>query len=178
MSKSLWEIGADMRALEETIIEADGDISDEETEKIIDGWFAEIGAERDLKLDNYAAFIKMLEARAAVRKAEAQRIMALAAPDENLAARLKARLKEFFENHVGDGEKIDTARFKISLVNNGGALPVILDEQIVAHPEEIPEGYRRVVFQADLNAIREALNNGEELDFARLGERGRHIRIK
>lgn len=165
-----------MLALEELILEAGGDITDEETERIIDDWFSEIKTDRDEKLDNYAALIRMLEVRADVRKQEADRLLALAKPDRNLAKRLKARLKFYFER---TGETtVSTKRYRISLVNNGGSLPVHLDEYLAAHPEEIPEGYRRVVFEPDLVKIREALERGEELEFASLGERGKSLRIK
>lgn len=177
MKKTLFEIQAEVLALEEIILEAGGDITDEETEKIIDAWFAEIKTNRDEKLDNYAALIRMLEVRADVRKSEANRLLALAKPDLNLAKRLKERLTFYFEN-LTDEKIVNTKRYRFSMVNNGGSLPVHLDEYLTAHPEELPEGYRRVVFEPDLVKIREALERGEELDFARLGERGKSLRIK
>lgn len=176
MKKTLFEIQAEVRALEEVILEAGGDITDEETEKIIDDWFAEIKTNRDEKLDNYAALIRMLEVRADVRKAESTRLLSLAKPDLNLAKRLKERLKFYLE--VTKEAIINTNRYRFSMVNNGGSLPVHLDQYLADHPEELPEGYRRVVFEPDLVKIREALERGEKLEFAQLGERGKSLRIK
>ena len=177
MSKTLYEISEDLRALEETILEAGGDISDAGTEKIIDDWFAEIKTDRDAKLDDYAALIRTLETRAKMRKDESDRLLALSKPDANLAKRLKERLKFYFENASPD-KTVNTKRFRFSLVGAGGTQPVILDEYLAAHPEELPEEFRRVVFEPDLIGIRQALERGDQLDFARLGERGKSLRIK
>ena len=175
--QSLYEISAELRALEEAILEADGDITDEQTEQIIDAWFAEIGDRRDEKFDGYGALIRNLESRAKARKEEAARINALARPDENLAKRLKTRLKFFMEN-VFQVEKVETLKFRFAVQKNGGAVPVIVEDYYVENSVELPEEFRRVAFEPDLPKIREALEQGRELDFARLGERGTSLRIK
>jgi hypothetical protein len=53
--------------------------------------------ERDRKLDNYCALMRELEQRAAVREAEAQRLLKLAEIDLNSVKRLKQRLKSFLK---------------------------------------------------------------------------------
>jgi len=43
---------------------------------------------------------------------------------------------------------------------------------------EVPESFLKVIYEADKDKIRQALKDGQELSFARLEERGRHITIK
>ena len=47
-------------------------------------------------------------------------------------------------------------------------------------PEDMPEEYRiqNVTYKADDAAIRAALDAGQELPFAKLGERGTHLRVR
>ena len=175
MQKTLMQIGEDGLALDALIEEFaathDGDLT--EIAPQIDAWLEENANALELKLEGYTGVIREYEARAKARKEEAQRIMALAQVDANQASALKDRLKYFFE--VRGLVKIETATAKISLVNNGGVVPVIIDE---IAPEELPEKFQRVIVEADKKAIREALEQMEELPFARLGERGKSLRIK
>lgn len=59
------------------------------------------------------------------------------------------------------------------LQNNGGVLPLIVDEG-----KQIPQRFTKVTIEKDNDLIRKALDDGEELDFARYGERGKQLRIK
>ena len=133
-----------------------------------------MGDERDRKLDNYAALISEITARAELRKSEARRLMELAQVDENRAKLLKDRLKAFFEVH--SLKTVETARYKLSLAKNGGKQPLILDDSIPV--TQLPEQFQRVSVDPDTAAIRSALERGELLEFAQLGERGTSLRIK
>lgn len=176
--RGLFEISEDLHFLEDFLTEAGGDITEEQLEAEIDKWLGDLGAERDTKIDNYCALIKEMEAKAEARKVEAARISNLGQIDANASARLKARLFAFFKIHEID--KVETLRFKVSRVKNGGALPVILDKDLAEHPEAIPDAYRKEIkiFSPKTKEIADALNAGEELAWARLGERGEHLRIK
>jgi hypothetical protein len=92
--------------------------------------------------------------------------------DSNAVKRLKDRLQAFFESH--DIRKVETPRFRVSLAANGGKLPVVLD----CPEENVPEDYTKVRVEVDKTAIREAIEAGRVLDFAHLGERGRHLSIR
>lgn len=67
--------------------------------------------------------------------------------------------------------KTDLHRFKI--VGNGGKQPMDIDEGCV--PEEYIK--KVVVESPDKEKIRAALESGEVLPFASLGERGTHLKI-
>lgn len=171
-SKTLFSISDEISQLNTLLDELEAD--DAESEKLLTEFLEQVGEERDHKLDNYSALIAELEARAAVRKEEAKRLAQLAAKDEKRAEMLKERLKWFFS--VNNIKKLETNRYQLSLVKNGGKPPVILDESI--SPTELPKQFQKLNVEADKTAIREALLAGEELDFAHLGDRGTSIRIR
>ena len=169
--RSLFNISEDLERLNELLDEVGNDA---EQQELINNWLESVGEERDRKLDGYAALISEMQARADVRKAEAKRVLELAASDENRARLLKARLKTFFETH--DIKTLETPRYKLSLAKNGGKAPLILDENLAV--TSLPEQFQKVSIDADTAAIREALEKGESLTWARLGERGTSMRIK
>jgi len=170
-SRTLFSIGEDLEKLNELLDES-GD--DSQQQELISQWFEQLGDERDRKLDNYAALISEMTARAELRKSEARRLMELAQVDENRAKLLKDRLKAFFEVH--SLKTVETARYKLSLAKNGGKQPLILDDSIPV--TQLPEQFQRVSVDPDTAAIRSALERGELLEFAQLGERGTSLRIK
>lgn len=181
MSTTLLEIlderAEHIAALEELLFEVEGDVSEECAEAAITAWLAEADIPLRAKLDAYGAVIRERELRGAARKAEAERYGGLAEVDLNTAKRLKARLHWLF---VNEGiEKMETERFKFTLANNGGKAPVLIH----VSPSELPEWARRVTVSADTEAIRGEIEERERtgamgLDFAAIGERGRHLRIK
>lgn len=170
-TRTLFTIGDDLERLNELLDDCGDDI---QQQALITQWFEHLGEERDRKLDNYAGLISEMSARAEVRKAEAKRLMELAQADENRAKMLKDRLKIFFETH--NLKTVETVRYKLSLAKNGGKVPLILDDSIPA--TQLPEQFQRVSVDPDTAAIREALEAGQQLAFAQLGERGTCLRIK
>lgn len=173
---TLLQISKDAEALEDLLDEYaeahDGDITD--IADVIDAWLVENTDDLKVKLDGYVSLILECEARAKARKEESKRVAELAKYDVNLAARLKERIKYFFEQH--DLTRVDTTCARITLAKNGGKLPLIVDGTVP--PEQLPQRFQKVSLSADNAAIRDALESGEELEFARLGERGKSIRIK
>lgn len=172
--RSLFEIGEDLSGFDDLLFETGGDVSDPDVEKILDGWFEELQTNLKEKVDNYAAFIKEKEALAEVRRQAARDITELARVDENTASRLKDRLKEFLI--LKDIKKVETRRYVTGWRNNGGRLPINIDENV--DPKELPERFQKVTYEVDTNAVREALDAGEDLEFANYGERGTHLSIR
>lgn len=169
--RTLFRISEDLEKLNELLDES---ADDAQQQQLIEEWLGELGEERDQKIDNYAALISELSHRAAARKAEAQRLMELVQADENRVRMLKDRLKWFFEVH--NLKTVETLRYKLSLQRHGGKPPLILKAAIV--PTELPERFLKVSIEPDTTAIRQALEVGEVLEWAQLGERGSSIRIK
>ena len=170
-SRSLFSISEDLERLNEILDEA-GD--DREQQELLNEWLQQLGTERDRKLDGYAALISEMQARAEARKTEAQRLMELAKADERRAQLLKERLKWFFETQ--QLKTIETTRYRLSLAKNGGKAPLILKSEL--SPHQLPERFKTTSIEPNTSAIRAALEAGENLDFASLGDRGTSIRIK
>mgnify|MGYP002777016054 FL=1 len=170
-SRSLFSISEDLERLNELLDEIGDDTQQQE---LLSEWLQQIGTERDRKLDGYAALISEMQARAEARKSEAQRLMELAKADERRAQLLKERLKWFFESQ--QLKTIETTRYRLSLAKNGGKAPLILKSDL--SPHQLPERFRTTSIEPNTNAIRAALEAGENLDFASLGDRGTSLRIK
>lgn len=171
--KNLFNLSDDIKRLEFDL-ERD-DITDERRVELVDTW---LEAQGDLvvKLDNYAAYIKELEALAAAREEEAHRLAVMAAANQNRANSLRARLKTFLEAH--DYTRFETVRFKLTLQMNGGKAPIIVPPEWETDPASAPEAFQRREIRLDKNAVRTAIENNDETYGAMLGERGTSIRIR
>jgi hypothetical protein len=168
---TIYEIADDLRALHDLLAETGGEVTPE-TEAALAAFEAEMLANTSEKLDRYCSLIAELDARSASRKAEAKRIGDLARTDERVADSLRERLRWFFEtNGIG---KQETARFRVSLVANGGKAPLILDCAV----DELPAWAISNRPSVNSEAIREALERGDIVPFAHLGERGKRVSIR
>jgi hypothetical protein len=166
---TLYEIDHDLRQVEELLALGD----DDQAAELLVQYRDQLEADRSAKVDATCGFIRELESRVAARKAEADRFLALARTDGNLADRLKAMLLDHLRDH--GIKKLETERFRLTRAANGGKLPLVVD----THPDDLPDDFVRTVRQADTEAIREALESGEHLPFsASLAPRGEHLRLR
>jgi hypothetical protein len=178
--RTLHAIGEDLEALDAVLAEMGGDVSDAEAETAVDAWLAELGQERDAKLDRYAAYIADLEARAKVKREEAKRLAERSAAEEARVKMLKTRLMWFFAEH--GLRKLDTPLCSFTVCANGGSLPV----RLLVDAAALPAGYRDevVTWRPRTDDLRAALESGSEIvddagnPVAELGERGTHLRIR
>lgn len=175
MSRSLNEISADYAAIEALLWEAGGEI-EPVAEEALDEYLASLGDERDQKIEAYCFRMKTIEAVSKIRIAESKRLADLAAVDTANVERMKARLLAFFEIH--GLTKLELEQFRIWTQQNGGKAPLQTDEWVESMPYELDDRFQVRYVRPSLETIREALENGELLDFARLLPRGKHIRIK
>jgi hypothetical protein len=124
-------------------------------------------------IDDLAEIIRALHAYSEECNQEAKRLSARGRSWENKAVWLKGRI---LSTMLAIGEqKIKTARNTVSVCKNGGLLPLQLPERV----ELIPDDYvtSRTIIEPDKEKIRKELEAGKELEFARLGERGVHLKI-
>lgn len=113
-----------------------------------------------------------MEARAYEEEADAWKAKQIRA--ERRAKSEKDLLKYMLM--YNDIKKMDAGKFKVSLVNNGGKLPI---EYNVDAPADLPDEFRMSVttYKANDLAIREFLDNGGQSDLFHYGERGQNVRI-
>jgi len=134
-------------------------------------WRESLEWEARNKIDSMSAVIRNLEGQAHLRSIEAKRMADLSRSDSNKAARLKQWMKESMD-HLGM-RKCETDRFRVSVQNNGGLLPI-------EYTNTVPVEYQTITEVRETNAelVRHKLEGGEALPFAHIKPRGTHIRIK
>lgn len=68
-------------------------------------------------------------------------------------------------------DSLKAGEFNLKISKNGGLQPMKITG-------EVPDNFTKVIVEPDNKKIRDALVNGEALEFAHLEERGRHLNIK
>jgi len=173
-NRNIFDIEGELAQIAEAFDQlADGGTEDEVL-AAVESYFADLLQERDTKLDNIARFIAGRLASAAFRKAEADRLKSLATTDENAAKRLKDYVKHLFD--ANGWTKLETPLHKFSVQRNGGKAPLVVDPTVTG--ESIPERFRKVKIELDTDALRSALEAGEDIEWACIDAPGTHLRIK
>jgi hypothetical protein len=177
MMKSIYDIVEETLGIERVITDLEsGELTDEQATSIL--YDALISAEGDLKAkaEGYVIRMKKLEADAKIRSDEAKRLSESAGSLTKQSERLKSVLKMAMETL--DTEKIETGLFTVAIQKNGGVAPVEIDPAI--DTDALPEEFKKTVTTVSANkeAIRTALESGQELPFAKLGVRGTSLRVR
>jgi hypothetical protein len=171
---TLFEIEEELLQIDELLDELNGDISDPAIEKFVMEWLAKVKGQEAAKLDGYVNLIRKWEMLEAAAKEEAERYTKLAKSYESRVDAFKDRMKRHFE--LTKVNRIITASGRtLAIQNNGGKVPVELQ---VVDPAALEKRFQRVQVTVNAEAVRAALEAGEQLGFAKLGERGTHLRIR
>lgn len=167
----LYEIATDYRRLQDLLDSAETPAEMRQT--IIDTLESLSGDFED-KAENMAALIAEYKATAEGCAAEIQRLNEKKLRAENAIESIKKYLMA--EMQFTGIKKVNAGTWNITIAKNGGKAPIVWDDDI--EPEDLPEKYRSISYKIDTAAVRDALEAGEALDFAKLGERGESLRIK
>lgn len=143
----------------------DGELTEDLVADTIEAIEGEIGA----KCDSIAEIITANTTSIAGLEAEVKRLQNLIDNKKMFNSYLKDGLHKFLKRN--DTNKVKTAFHSFSICRNGGKLPLQITD-------EVPEEFLKYEPRTDLDKIREALDDGNELYFACYGERGEHLRIK
>lgn len=138
-------------------------------EQTIKDTLESLGYELEDKADGYAKVIRELEGQTNTLKSEIDRLNTRKRLIETNIKRMKLSLQESMR--VSGKTKFKTSLFSFSIAKNGGKQPLDIYDTV-------PEGYSIVKLEPDKEKIRQALENGEELPFAILQERGESLRIR
>lgn len=140
--------------------------------QVINDTLEAVEGEIEIKADNYAKVMLNMESSIVAIKAEQERLSHKKNLLESGIRKLKENLKEAM---IATGKrKFKTDLFSFSIQKNGGKAPVILD---VKDTSELPDELVRIKEEADLDAIRALIEQGD-CKYAHLGERGESLRIK
>lgn len=165
---SLYELTNEMLELQEMLEQAE-DL--DAFEVVIDTTEA-VKAEFDAKMENYAKLVKSIEASQKAREEECKRLKARCDADKKKVAKLKAAMMGAM-NTLGITESGGDI-LSVKIAGNGGPAPIV----VMADPKDLPDEYRKVTYDANNEAIRKALEAGEDIDFACFADRGVSLRIR
>lgn len=163
---SLFNLTAELQHIQSVMMNSEGD---ELPQELIE-WLDSTQEGFDRKVEGYCAVIGELEAIAAARKTEADRIYALGQLSQNHADRMKVALKDAMLKL--ETPKLETTRYKVWVQNAGGKLPLQIEE------EDVPHDIKKIQLVTDKEKIREMLESGAQLPYAKLLPRGTVLRIK
>jgi hypothetical protein len=157
----------DLKLQELVEVAESGDLTQEEVSQVVEGMQGEITQVVEnvaSVLVNYCSMVDALDTEIERLKARKQRI-----------TKLIKLLQNALQVHMElTGEcRVETAKFRVSVVKNGGKLPI----EVTGDVYDFPEEYCTFTPKPNLEAIRKALENGVTLEFAHFGERGKHLRI-
>lgn len=131
-----------------------------------------IEGEIEEKADGYAKIIQKITGDAKLLKAEEDRLKRRREALEGRGAWLKNQL--FMAMKSTGKTKFKTPLFSFNIQKNGGKAPIEIND-----PEAIPEKYLLPQPpKVNMDAVREALENGVTLTFAHMKERGESLRIR
>lgn len=165
-STSLFNLTAELQHIQSVMMNSEGD---ELPQELVE-WLDSTKDGYDKKVEGYCAVIGEMEAMVEARKAEASRIRALADTTQNHIDRMKIALKESLLKL--ETPKLETTRYKVWVQNAGGKLPLQIEE------EDVPHDIKRIQLVTDKEKIREMLESGAQLPYAKLLPRGTVLRIK
>lgn len=141
-------------------------------EEILQDTLEAMEGEYEDKLDSYAIVIKDLESDIAKIDGEMSRLKETKTRISNNIDRMK---RAVFSSMVAtDHREVKGEHFTWKIQKNGGRRPIA----ITCPVSEIPQKYLRVKYELDNEYIRLLLEDGQELPFAHLEERGESLRLK
>jgi hypothetical protein len=207
MSRTLDMIAEEEFELAHVLEEMGGEITDDEAGAAVEAWLAALGEERDAKLTNYARFVRVLDARAQLKDEEIQRLRKRAQQDRARAKWMRDKLLDYLAGRgikkhntglyelarVRNGGKrpvIVTGpiqdipdpylRSSIELRFCPGDLPSTAAALIASVLDHVQQAGGVSVHQTnpDLLRIREAIERGDALRFAELGDLGERLEIR
>ena len=162
---SLYQLTTEYQALLDL-----GDSDDPEDQEAFLNTLEGLDYELDLKADDYAAVILQLKGKTDMIQKEIDRLTKIKTAITNNVDRMKQILQWSMEQTGRTEIKTPLHTFKIQ--KNGGKLRLLVNEP------EVPDNYKRIVYEIDTEKIRKALEDGEEFDWASFAPRGTHLRIK
>lgn len=121
------------------------------------------------KAGGYTHVIKQLEMEANECDRICKEFKAKKEKRENAIKRMKEALIGAMD--AAGMTELPAGEFTLKIAKNGGVQPLKIDG-------EVPDNFKKIIYEDDKDKIRKALVDGEELSFAHLEPRGRHLNIK
>ena len=148
--------------------------SGEFDEELIANTLEGVEGEIEIKLDSYGVIVNELQAD--VEKID-QEIKRLTTKQKTIANSINY-LKNMVMQTMGtlNTRKVKGDKFTWTIAKNGGKAPLIIDDSMPAIC--LPEEYQLWDVKPNKDVIRQDLEAGKQLPYARLGERGESLRLR
>lgn len=159
---SLYDLTGEFKALYELAI------NDEDPQAFLDT-LEGLKGELEVKAGGYVHVIKQLMMEADECDKLIDAFTAKKSARMNNVKRMKEALIDAMD--AAGIDSLKAGEFNLKISKNGGLQPMKITG-------EVPDSFTKVVVEPDNKKIRDALANGELLEFAHLEERGRHLNIK
>ena len=142
--------------------------TEEEDEQAFLDTLEGLKGELEAKATGYVQVMKQLE----MEEAECDRVIEAFKAKKQKRANSYERMSEALMSAMETAgvDTLDAGDYELKIINNGGLQPLEITG-------EVPDNFLKVVFEPDKAKIREALQF-VDLNFAKLGERGKHLKIK
>lgn len=143
--------------------------AEEVDEQVFNDTLESLTGELEVKGAGYVAVINQLDMEQKKAKELADQFKLKADVRANSIKRMKDALKVAMVQ-IGT-DKIEAGDYTIKLQKNGGKQPLIIDG-------DVPESMCKVILEPDKDRIRAAIEEGQDVGYAHLEERGQHVVIK
>lgn len=164
---NIFDIVNDIKEFNELYVLAK---SEEEEEEAFADTLESLKYELSDKATGYAAVMIRLEMEMDEADKIVKKYTAIRNARKNAIQRMKDACLWACDN-LGVKE-LDAGDVKIRVKNNGGQLPLIIDD-----PDKVPQNLTKITIEPDKTLIREYLKD-HDCDFAHMGERGKHIEVE
>lgn len=172
MARSLMLLSEDARALDDLLdgaAAANDGVLPKPMDDIIHDWLGELDKATADKAENIGWLLREWPARAKARREQAAQLLEQAHADEGRAERLRTYVVECLQR-MGRTE-LEGKTLRLAMQKNGGKAPLVLEGPV-------PPAFERHTVEPDRERIRAALERGEVVPGAVLGERGYSLRVR
>ena len=159
---TLWNLTGEFQSLYELATEEDDEQAFLDTLEALKG-------ELEVKAEGYVHVIKQLDMEANECRKVMEAFKAKKEIRDNHIKRMKEALLLAME--AAEIDTLPAGEFTLKIAKNGGLQPMVITG-------EVPDSFKKVIYEDDKDLIRKALNDGGELEFAHLEPRGKHLNIK
>lgn len=179
--RSLYDIDAELQEVQSALDLLNESGTEEEFLAATASYLGDLSTELHDKIDRYIAYAESRQRRAdqillefGHYKAEADRLKILAESAASESTKAKNRLRDYMT--LKGVSKIETPLHAISVVANGGKRSVDILPGV--EPLNVQPEYTKTETVLNTDAIRKALESGEELGWAKLKERGTRLNVR
>ena len=165
MSMTLFDIKGEFFRLYELAVQNDNPECEEAFNNALDDLKTDLAG----KSAGYVHVIKQLDMEADECDKVIEAFKAKKEARKNHIAKMKNALLDAMD--AAQLTEIKAGEYTLKIAKNGGKQPLIIDSTV-------PDNYMKIKYEPDNDLIRTAIEEGKEINFAHLEERGRHLNIK